>query len=154
MQDQNLINELALFRIDNALYGIDIVHIQEINKNLSYTKINDTRKYIKGVLNLRGQIVTVIDLRIKFNRAPASENDPNRRMIIVNYQNENVGLLVDSIDDIINIDPTYLETSVTRIKGVNQDYFSGVYKLDSEIVIILDVDKILENDDDYMKKAI
>ena len=154
MQDQNLINELALFRIDNALYGIDIVHIQEINKNLSYTKINDSRKYIKGVLNLRGQIVTVIDLRIKFGRAPATENDPNRRMIIVNYQNENVGLLVDSIDDIINIDPTYLETSVTQIRGVNQDYFTGVYKLDSEIVIILDVDKILDNDDDYMRKAI
>ena len=148
------INELALFRIDGALFGIDIDLIKEINKNLSYTKVTVTQDYIKGVLNLRGQIVTVIDLRIKFNKPPSEENDPNRRMIIVNYHDENVGLLVDSIDDIIHIDPSRVEKSATQMKGVNPEYFSGVYKLDSEIVIILDVVEILDDNPDQLKKAV
>jgi purine-binding chemotaxis protein CheW len=153
MYEINNIKELALFRIDDALFGIDIVHIQEINKNLSFTKIYDAQDYIKGVLNLRGQIVTVVDLRVKFNREAASDDDPNRRMIIVNYQDESVGFLVDGIDDIINIDSSQLEDSVTQMEGVNPDYFSGVYKLDTEIVIILNVEKILDNDDEYTAVA-
>jgi purine-binding chemotaxis protein CheW len=153
MYEINRIKELALFRIDDKLFGIDIVHIQEINKNLSFTKIYDARDYIKGVLNLRGQIVTVVDLRVKFNREAASDDDPNRRMIIVNYRDESVGFLVDSIDDIINIEPEQLEESITQMEGVNPDYFSGVYKLDSEIVIILDVEKILDNDEEYTAVA-
>ena len=148
------INELALFRIDNALFGIDIDHIKEINKNLSYTKVTVAQDYIKGVLNLRGQIVTVIDLRIKFNKPPSQANDPNRRMIIVNYHDENIGLLVDSIDDIIHIDPSRVENSATQMKGVNPDYFSGVYKLDSEIVIILNVVEILDDNPDQLKKVV
>jgi len=148
------INELALFRIEGSLFGIDIDHIKEINKNLSYTKVTVAQDYIKGVLNLRGQIVTVIDLRIKFKKPPSQANDPNRRMIIVNYHDENVGLLVDSIDDIIHIDPRRLENSAAHMKGVNPDYFSGVYKLDSEIVIILDVVEILDDNSDQLKKAV
>jgi len=153
MYEINQIKELALFRIDNKLFGIDIVYIQEINKNLSFTKIYDAQDYIKGVLNLRGQIVTVVDLRVKFNRKPASDDDPNRRMIIVNYKDESVGFLVDSVDDIINIESEKLEESVTQMAGVNPDYFAGVYKLDSEIVIILDVEKILDNDEEYTAVA-
>ena len=153
MYEINQINELALFRIDDKLFGIDIVHIQEINKNLSFTKIYDAQDYIKGVLNLRGQIVTVVDLRIKFNRDATSDDDSNRRMIIVNYEEESVGFLVDSVDDIINIDPEQLEESVTQMEGVNPDYFAGVYKLDSEIVIILDVEEILDNDEEYTAVA-
>lgn len=149
MYEISKINELALFRIDDSLFGIDIVHIREINKNLSFTKIYDAQDYIKGVLNLRGQIVTVIDLRVKFNRQAISGDDSDRRMIIVNYKDESIGLLVDSVDDIINIDPSLLEEGVTQMKGVNQEYFAGVYKMDTEIVIILDVEKILVNEEEY-----
>lgn len=152
MYEINNIKELALFRIDDALFGIDIVHIQEINKNLSFTKIHDAQSYIKGVLNLRGQIVTIVDLRVKFNRDATSDDDSNRRMIIVNYLNESVGFLVDSVDDIIHVDQSQLEESSTQMKGVNPDFFAGVYKLDSEIVIILDVDSIL-GDDEYTAVA-
>lgn len=152
--ENHVTDELALFRIDGALFGIDIVHIKEINKNLSYTKVTVSKDYIKGVLNLRGQIVTVIDLRLKFRKPPTDATDPNRRMIIVNYHDENVGLLVDSIDDIIHIDPSRLENSATRMQRVNPNYFSGVYKLDSEIVIILDVVEILDDNEDQLKKAV
>lgn len=153
MSENNQIKELALFRIDGALFGIDIVCIKEINKNLSFTKIYDSRDYIKGVLNLRGQIVTVIDLRVKFNREAASDDDPNRRMIIVNYRDESVGFMVDSIDDIINVDFSQLEESVTQMEGVNPDFFAGVYKLEEDIVIILNVEEILDYDEEYTAVA-
>lgn len=153
MSEIKKINELALFRVDNTLFGIDINHIQEINKNLSFTRIYDAQDYIKGVLNLRGQIVTVVDLRVKLKRKAALDDDPNRRMIIVNYKDESVGFLVDSVDDIVNIDASQLEDGVTRMKDVNPDFFAGVYKMESEIVIVLDVEEILSNDDDYTAVA-
>lgn len=148
MYNTDDIKELALFRIGDALFGIDIVHIQEINKNLSFTQLYNVEKHIRGVLNLRGDIVTVIDLRIMFNR-PASDENPDRRVIIVNSNDESVGLLVDRIDDIIYIEPDRLENSTTRMDGVNPAYFTGVYKLEEEVVIILDVDEILRIDEQY-----
>ena len=148
MLNTNDMKELALFRIGDALFGIDIVHIQEINKNLSFTQIFNVEKHIRGVLNLRGDIVTVIDLRIMFHR-PASDENPDRRVIIINHADESVGLLVDSIDDIIYVEPERLETGATRMDGVNPAFFSGVYKLDEEVVIILDVDEILRLDEQY-----
>lgn len=142
MRNINSIKELALFQIDNNVYGIDINHIQEINKNLAFSRAYNSAAYIKGILNLRGQIVTVIDLRVKFGRATKAM-DSASRVIIVKYKGESVGLLVDSIEDIIEINPRDLERSSVKIEGVDSRYFAGVYKLAKNLVIILDIEAIL-----------
>jgi purine-binding chemotaxis protein CheW len=138
----NDIKELALFQIDDAVYGIDINYIQEINKNLSFSRAYNSSGYIKGILNLRGQIVTVIDLRVKFGRSTKAMNSGNR-VIIVKYKGESVGLLVDNIEDIIEVDHRELERSSVKIEGVDSKYFAGVYKLAKNLVIILDIEAIL-----------
>lgn len=142
MQDISEIKELALFRLDEDVFGIDINHIQEINKNLSFTKVYRAADYVKGVMNLRGQIVTVIDLRLIFRYA-ANDMRIGSRVIIVKYKNESVGFLVDKMEDILNVDPEKLENRAAKIEGVNENYFSGVYKEEGELVVILDVDQIL-----------
>lgn len=142
MQDISEIKELALFRLDEDVFGIDINHIQEINKNLSFTKVYRAADYVKGVMNLRGQIVTVIDLRLIFRYVP-NEMRSGNRVIIVRYKNESVGFLVDKMEDILNVDPGKLENSAAKIAGVNENYFSGIYKEEGELVVILDVDQIL-----------
>lgn len=146
MNEIDNIKELALFRFDDRTFGIDIFHIQEINKNMSFTKVHNAPDYIQGVLNLRGQIVTVIDLRIKFNRS-ASVDLAARRVIIVKYKGESVGLLVDSIDDIIDFDPKCMEHGTAQMAGVSANYFVGVYKREKDLVIILDIEEILNDDD-------
>lgn len=151
MYEIDNIKELALFRFDDRSFGIDISHIQEINKNMSFTKVYNAPDYIQGVLNLRGQIVTVIDLRTKFNR-PASADLFGRRVIIVKYKGESVGLLVDSIDDIIDFDPKCMEHGTAQMAGVSANYFVGVYKREKDLVIILDIEEILN--DDELKTAV
>lgn len=146
MYENENIKELALFRIDDKFFGIDISHIQEINKNLSFTKVYNAPSHIEGVLNLRGQIVTVINLRTKFN-CSTTVDIPGRRVIIVKYKGESVGLLVDSIDDIIEFDPKCLEHSTAQMSGVNTNYFSGVYKMEKDLVIILNINEILNEEE-------
>ena len=137
------IKELVLFNVDDLLCAIDISHIQEINKNLEFTKVYRAPDYVKGVLNLRGDIVTIIELRKKFQKK-VMELNPNMRVIIVKYNDENVGLLVDDVNDVIEVDPKRIEKSATNMKGVNANYFQGLYKLDDRIVVILNIEEILK----------
>lgn len=146
MKNLKDIKELALFRIDNDLFGIDILHIQEINKNLTFTQVYKAADYVKGVMNLRGQIVTVIDLRVKFNY-PRNRLHIGNRVIIVKFKSESVGLLVSSMEDITEVEPERIEASTARIDGVDAAYFAGVYKLENELVNILDVEQILYEDE-------
>jgi len=140
------IKELALFKIDEALFGINIDHIQEINKNLKFTRVFNAAGYVKGVMNLRGQIVTVIDLRVKLNYTK-NEMRQGNRVVIVKHKSESVGLLVDKMEDIIEVEPERIENSSAKIAGVNPEYFAGIYKLDDGLVIILDVDQLLFEDE-------
>ena len=139
------VKELALFQIGDALYGIDIHHIQEINKNLAFSRAYNSADYIKGILNLRGQIVTVIDLRVKFGFASRAM-DAGSRVIIVKFKGESIGLLVDNIEDIVEIDSSQLERSTVRKGGVDSRFFAGVYKLARKLVIILDIEAILDDE--------
>lgn len=145
MDDLDL-HELALFKLDEDLFGISIDSIQEINKNLIFTQVYNAGSDVKGVMNLRGQIVTVIDLRekLKYER---KEMDLNNRVIVVRFNGESVGLLVDRVEDIITVDSDKLETSKATISGVNENYFSGVYKEEEDLVVILDVNQLLNDEE-------
>lgn len=143
MEEINQIKELVLFNVEEMLCGIDIDHVQEINKNLSFTQVYQAPEYVKGVLNLRGQIVTIIDLRVKFNREPIELNK-DMRVIIVNYKDENVGLLVDEINDVIEVDEQYVEPTTSNLHGVEATSFAGMYKMENDLVVILDINEILK----------
>lgn len=140
--------ELALFRIGDDAYGIDIDQIQEIDRNLSFTRVFNADAHIKGVINLRGQIVTIIDLRSKFGYEP-KEVDHLSRVIVVKHQSESIGLLVDRMEDIINIDSLRLQPSSARKAGVNPEFFNGIYQLENELVIIVDVERVLMEEKEY-----
>lgn len=143
MEEITTIKELVLFNVDEMLCGIDIDHVQEINKNLSFTQVYRAPEYVKGVLNLRGQIVTIIDLRVKFERDPIKLHK-DMRVIIVNHNDENVGLLVDEINDVVEVEPNQLEPITSNLHGVEADSFAGMYKMEDELVVILDINEILK----------
>ncbi len=143
METLDSINELVLFNVDEMLCGIDIVHVQEINKNLNFTKVYRAPAYVKGVLNLRGQIVSILDLRVKLNRDPIDLNK-DMRVIIVQHKDERIGILVDEINDVIEVEKERLERISSNIDGVQATFFGGMYKMTEDLVMILDIEEILK----------
>lgn len=134
--------ELATFYIGDALCGMDILKVQEINKLLQMTKVPQAPEYVLGILNLRGQIVTIIDLGKKLGLGE-TDLDQDPRNIIVNDSTGYVGLLVRKIGDVVSADMQKREPAPANMKGIQGEFFTGVYKTDNSLIGILDVDKVL-----------
>ncbi|MBU1138081.1 MAG: chemotaxis protein CheW [Proteobacteria bacterium] len=143
--EKNIV-ELATFYVGDALCGMDILQIQEINKLMMMTKVPQAPEYVLGILNLRGQIVTVIDLGKKLGMGE-TEASPDARNVIVNSTGSSVGLLVKKIGDVVAVDMVNKEHSPANMSGIQGKYFTGVYKRDNSLIGILDIDKVLGIDE-------
>jgi len=128
--------------IGDHQFGINILKVQEINKNPTITTVPRSREFIVGVMNLRGRIVTVIDLAKKLGLSftvPGREN----RMIIVNSQDEYIGLLVDRIGDVVPVATEKAEPPPVNIDGILGSFTEGVLKTGAGLIGILDVEAVL-----------
>ncbi|MFO7714221.1 chemotaxis protein CheW [Desulfosarcina sp.] len=137
--------EMATFYVGKALCGMDILKVQEINKLMDMTTVPQAPDYVMGILNLRGQIVTIIDLGKKIDLGATEMNDMSRN-IIVNSKDEYIGLLVSRISDVVEADLDKVEPPPANIGGVQGKFFKGVFKTKARLIGILDVEKVLEND--------
>jgi len=137
--------EIATFYIGEALCGMDILKIQEINKQMEMTNVPQVSDYVLGILNLRGRIVTVIDIGRKLGLF-SSKIDNKSRNIIVNSQNEYIGILVDSISDVVVAEKDQIEPPPSNIGDLQGTYFEGVYKTDKNLIGILDVEQVLKDE--------
>jgi purine-binding chemotaxis protein CheW len=136
------VRKLALFESGNLLCGLDIAHVQEINKNFIVTVVHRAPGYVCGVINLRGEIVTVIDLRIKFGFEPLAHG-AEKQIVIVRQGDENIGLLVDAVSDVVSANESDIELPPSNLSGVAGRFFKGIYKLEHELVAILNIDELL-----------
>jgi len=137
--------EYAIFEVGEILCGLEIGSVREINRKLDITRVHLAPDSVRGVVNLRGQIVTVVDMRRKFGM-PSQEFDNRMRIIVVRTDGEDIGLLVDSVSDIIPSSAERMERPPPHVKHAVVKYISGVYKLDDDLVAILDVERILERE--------
>jgi purine-binding chemotaxis protein CheW len=132
--------EYVVFHIGEHLCGIDIAHIQEINRNIPVTRVYGSPPFVRGVINLRGQIVTIIDLAARLTDRPATEGGKN---VIVQGQDELIGLLVDEVDDIITPGPTGILPPPPHLDpGIGQ-HAVGVLPTEDSLVIILDAASVV-----------
>jgi len=134
--------ELATFQVGEALCGLEIQQIQEINKLSLVTKVPQAPQDILGILNLRGQIVTIIDLARRLGLG-ATENISQARVIIVNTAGGKVGLLVKQISDVVEVDMLKKEPAPVNMSGMQGRYFAGVCKQANSLIGLLHLDKIL-----------
>ena len=139
--------ELATFYAGEALCGMDILKIQEINKLLEMTPVPQAPEYVRGILNLRGQIVTVIDLCRKLGLPSVEVDKEESRNIIVNSGNEYVGLLVERISDVVSAETDSVQPPPANIGGVQGKYFEGVFKTENSLIGILDAEEVLKLND-------
>jgi len=144
--DGKNIVELATFYVGDALCGMDILKVQEINKLMQMTKVPQAPEYVLGILNLRGQIVTIIDLGKKLGLGETDiSHDP--RNIIVNSAGGHVGLLVRKISDVVSADMEKRERAPANMSGIQGEFFTGVFKTNDHLIGILNVDKVLSIED-------
>ncbi|PIE57636.1 MAG: chemotaxis protein CheW [Desulfobulbus propionicus] len=151
MVNKNII-ELATFYVGDALCGMDILKVQEINKLMEMTKVPQSPEYVLGILNLRGQIVTIIDLGKKLG-LDSTDMGSDPRNIIVNAPGEHIGLLVKSISDVVMADPDKIEPAPANMSGIQGAFFTGVYKTESKLIGILDIKKVLRLDSESINRV-
>jgi len=139
-QDQYLV-----FRVKSQEFGVRALQVQEISSVLGTTEVPNAPLYVEGILNLRGRLVSVINFRKKFGFEP-KERDEDTRILIVEHGGFPIGILVDSVEEVIKIpdeEVQGLPTSATTTVLAEEEYISGVGVLDSRLVILLDIDKVL-----------
>lgn len=140
-------NKYVVFKLNSEYYGLPISKVKAIEKMSVTTRIPNTYGYIKGVMNLRGDVVTVLDLRTKLN-LPTKEEDSNSRTIVVMERDVTVGLVVDSSSEVLTIYQENIDSTSTTstIEAGMVDMITGIGKTsDGRLVIILELAKILEN---------
>lgn len=137
--------QLATFYVGDLLLALPIEYVQEINRNLELTEVPHAPEHVRGVINLRGDVATVIDLRRILGFSPA-EVTPQSRNLIVRSGDESIGLWVDQIADIISISSNDIGPAPANVSGVEGRFFKGVYRTESEIVVLLDTSEVLSID--------
>ncbi len=138
--------QLVSFKIANEEFGIDILNVQEINKMTQVTKVPNSPEFVEGVINLRGRVIPVVNLRVKMD-LPNREYDKDTRIIVVDLSGKTVGFLVDSVSEVLRIPRNIMEPPPSIVAGINSNYITAVGKLEDRLLILLDLDKILHQDE-------
>jgi purine-binding chemotaxis protein CheW len=145
-------NKYLTFMLASEGYGIDIQKVREINEMMTITPIPEAPPYMKGIINLRGKIIPVIDLRERFGMIAAASTKDNRNCIIVveieaSAGKHSTGLIVDAVSDVSEIKPEQIETNVELGTGVSSNYITGIARVNNQVKILLNIDKVLSADD-------
>ncbi|WFD11699.1 chemotaxis protein CheW [Tepidibacter hydrothermalis] len=140
---ENTQERYVIFKLKNEFYGININYVQTIEKMIEITRVPKANAYVKGVINLRGEIVPVIDLRKRFN-VESSDYDKDSRIIVNKIDDVLVGFVVDSVTEVKEIDQDNIDYSIVD-EGFNDGFIKGIGKIDEQIIILIDVNKVLDN---------
>lgn len=135
-------NQFVIFKLGQEKYGVDILKVGTISENLEITRVPDEPSYIEGIINLRGDIIPVVNLKKKFN-IPLSDFNDETRIIIYSIDGTDIGFIVDEASQVLKIDDEDIEPTPLILKGRDKDYISGIGKYEGEIIILLDFAKIL-----------
>lgn len=134
------------FRISNEDYGIEIRHVTEIVGIQKVTEVPDMPDFVKGVINLRGNVIPVVDVRTRFQMDPRPYDD-RTCVVVVNIQETAVGLVVDTVNEVANIIPENISPPPKVRKGAGSRYIQAMGKVGTEVKILLDVQRLLYDDE-------
>jgi purine-binding chemotaxis protein CheW len=136
--------QLVSFMIGEEEFGVDILKVQEINRMSAVTRVPNAPEYVDGVINLRGKVIPIIDLRRRFG-IERREHDKNTRIVVVELQGKVVGFVVDAVREVLRIPGSVTEPPPAAVADVNSEFITAVGKLDDRLLILLDLEKVLLN---------
>lgn len=135
-------NEFLAFTLGQEEYGIDILRVQELRGYETVTRIANAPAFIKGVVNLRGTIIPVVDMRIKFNLGTPTY-DQFTVVIILNIAGRILGMVVDSVSDVMTLSPEQVKPAPEIITAFDTEYLIGLGSIDERMLILVDIDKLM-----------
>lgn len=141
------VQQLVKFHIADEVFGIEIRQIFKILKPQEIFKVPNTPPFIEGLINLRGKVLTVFNLRKRFNM-PEKENDENTKILIINHNDLLLGFTVDSVSEIVRVpDEDFVETP-PELRSFDRRFLAGVAKVGEKLVLLLNLDKVLTPDEE------
>ena len=133
--------QLVSFEVGEEEYAVPILSVQEINRMMQITSVPQSPSFVEGVINLRGKIIPVIDLRKRFGLTEL-ENSDDVRIIVVEVANRVIGFTVDRVNEVLRIGSSIVEPPPSMVCGLDTDYVQGVGKLDDRLLILLHLEKL------------
>jgi purine-binding chemotaxis protein CheW len=137
--------QLVTFKLGGEEYAVDILKVQEINRMVEITSVPHTSNYVEGVINLRGKVIPVVNLRKKFGME-MRDTDSQSRIMVVDV-GTTIGVMVDSVSEVLRLSADTVEPPPPMTGGVGSEYIKGVGKLQDRLLILLDIDKLLGHDE-------
>ncbi|MGX1900462.1 chemotaxis protein CheW [Thermolongibacillus altinsuensis] len=144
MMEQNI--KCVVIKLHNEQFGIDIHQVRSIERLQSITAIPQTPPYVKGIMNFRGNVIPVIDLCQRLSMESSSYTDQTR-LVVVTVKEIDVGLIVDAANEVMDINGEQIQPTPTITQEKKINFLYGIAKLENQILILLDVEKLLSNDD-------
>lgn len=138
--------QLVVFELENEFYGINIALVESIIKMQAITQLPQTPAYVKGVTNLRGSVLPVINLRTRF-ALEAKEDTRQTRIIIVTMGNIKVGVVVDGVSEVLRVSEETIEPLPTLVNSVDSAFLKGIVRLENRLIILLELGKVLNLDE-------
>lgn len=134
------------FRLDNETYGINVMQVQEVLRHTEIAPVPGAPGYVLGIVNLRGNVVTVIDTRQRFGLAPAEVTDQTR-IVIIEAERQVVGILVDSVAEVVYLRQSEIETAPNVGTDESAKFIQGVCNKNDELLILVDLDRLMTDDE-------
>lgn len=133
--------QLVTFEVASEEFAVDILSVQEINRMMELTRVPQAPSEVEGVINLRGKIIPVLDLRKRFGLDCQEHNDQNR-IIVVEVHGRVIGFIVDRVHEVLRINSNIVEPAPAMVTSVDSDFIAGVGKLDDRLIILLDLSRL------------
>ncbi|MBI3428236.1 MAG: purine-binding chemotaxis protein CheW [Acidobacteria bacterium] len=137
---------LVTFRIGNELFGVPISMVQEIVRVPAIARIPQAPEFIEGVINLRGRVITVVDMHKRLNQAPGNPPgvwDRKSRILVIETGGRLVGIIVDEVKEVLKLAADKIEAPPPMVAGLSNQYIKGVGKLEHELLILIEIEKVL-----------
>jgi purine-binding chemotaxis protein CheW len=134
--------QVVSFKLGAEEYGVDIDQVQEINRMVSVTHVPRAPQFMEGVINLRGQLIPIIDLRTRFGM-PRAEHTKNTRIVVTEIAGKRVGMVVDSVSEVLRVPTGQIEDAPEMLSGVDTEYIRGVGKVEDRLIILLDLARVI-----------
>lgn len=134
------------FKLESEVYGVNVMQVQEVLRMTEIAPVPGAPHYVLGIINLRGNVVTVMDTRKRFG-LPPKETDDATRIIILEVHNQVIGIQVDSVAEVVYLRASEIETAPNVGNDESSKYIQGVYSRDGELLILVDLNKLLSDDE-------
>lgn len=146
MEEDTQQGRFLTFTLEDEVYGIEIRYVTEIIGIQSITKVPEVPEYVKGIINLRGKIIPVIDVRLKFGKEPMEYND-RTCIVVIDIAQVSVGLIVDNVDEVLTINEEDIAPPPPNKTGFENRYIKGIGKTGDRVQLLLDCERLLKNDE-------